>query len=139
MKGRAIRAALLEEKLHTLKAFFSVTNALKGKIEKADPAEIERWIAVRQACIDRINEIDRRMNTSSMKSGEGGERIKNVEKAIKEMVKTIIPLDETCGRILAARCQNIQDGLSRLTKNKQSFRGYEDHGNRFNRFLNVTT
>jgi len=138
-KDETIGLALLEKKLHALKVFLSATEVLKGKIDKGDLGEIEKWSTQRQKCIDRINNIDGRINAASIKSGEGGERIKIIEEAIKEMLKTIIPLDETCGKLLAARCRNIQDGLSMLTKNKQSFRGYERHGNQFNRFLNVTT
>ena len=136
--------SILEKKLSLFKRYLSITKRMKESLKDKEKSSLVVLVSERQDCINKIDGISlsiERIIKAGSEKGEGlggGEGlIDDCLASIKNIMKTIAPIDREMAVLVREEGESIKSELLKMRNVRQASQGYKNEGTYSPRFLDM--
>lgn len=139
----------LEDKLKAFKGFLAATRSLHKTIQALDISQIDRLLAQRQECINRIEKLDAqagKMKDSHFITGDTARpdskkrSLRPFVEELKQVMRETFTLDRQYVPVIAAHLDNLKGEIVKMQESREALNNYGVYGVNFSkipRFLDI--
>jgi hypothetical protein len=138
-------AAGLEEKIRLLDCFTGATSRMKEALESNDIREIDLHLKERQGIIQRIERIDREIDSfvqiegfsADEVSGKAKERLRGYIERMRSTLESLSGVDRECVQVARGEHDRMKSEILNIHCGRRAAKGYRVTGHQNPRFLDT--